>query len=182
MVPCVAQRVACNTAGNPVHIDVVPGVPFVTARNAALMSPDERHSAEELVDVEFHGLRGLQIREGSTSSTSGANSNCDGHAGGPAAVIPLLDYGVVSPRAECQVRVQLGSVYAICQYVRCSVDAHGGYALRTIGRLRSSHIVHWRCNLSPVTWTGHGNARECRCGQGREETDVQLVHEKLLQL
>ena len=33
----------------------------MTAGNAALVSPDKRHSVEELVDVEFQGLGSLQV-------------------------------------------------------------------------------------------------------------------------
>src|SRR5690348_6734700 len=61
MVPRVADWVAGYAAGNPVHIDIVPGVPFVAASDAALMSPDKRLSAEELVDVKFQSLGSFQI-------------------------------------------------------------------------------------------------------------------------
>src|SRR6266704_6357950 len=38
-------------------MDIVVHVPFVTARNAALMSSNERQPARELVDVELQRLR-----------------------------------------------------------------------------------------------------------------------------
>src|SRR5207244_8337643 len=39
----------------------IPSVPFVTAGNAAFMSPDERLSTDKLIDVELQRLGLLQI-------------------------------------------------------------------------------------------------------------------------
>ena len=61
MVPRVAHRIARYSTLHPVHIDVVPGVPLMTAGNPALVAPDERHSVEELIDIEFQGLGGFQV-------------------------------------------------------------------------------------------------------------------------
>ncbi len=40
---------------------VIPNIPFVAAGDATLMTPDERLSIDELVDVEFQRLRSGQI-------------------------------------------------------------------------------------------------------------------------
>ena len=61
MVPSIANRVARNSTFDPVHINVVPGVPFMTAGNTALMSPNERLAIEKLIDIEFQGLGDFQV-------------------------------------------------------------------------------------------------------------------------
>lgn len=61
MVPGVVLWVARNAGRNPFLVDVVVDVPFVAAGDAALMSPDERFSEGELVDIELESLRGRNV-------------------------------------------------------------------------------------------------------------------------
>src|SRR5690242_2436298 len=61
MIPRIALGIARNAALHPVHADVIPGVPFVTGGNTALMSPDKRLSSDKLINVEFQRLGLLQI-------------------------------------------------------------------------------------------------------------------------
>ena len=61
MVPSVALRVARNTARNPLLLPVVPRVPLMTTGYAALMAPNVRLPAHELIDVELERLRIIGI-------------------------------------------------------------------------------------------------------------------------
>ncbi len=61
VIPGVAYWIAGDTGRDPVLIHVIPGVPRVTASNAALMAPYKPVATEELVDVKFQRLRGLHI-------------------------------------------------------------------------------------------------------------------------
>jgi hypothetical protein len=56
VVPGITDRVARNSAGNPMLSHIVPSIPFVAAGDSAFMSPDERLPPEELVNVEFQSL------------------------------------------------------------------------------------------------------------------------------
>src|ERR1700740_139104 len=56
MVPGIGVRMARNSRVLPITILIIPNVPLVPARNTALVSPDESHVAEELVDVKLQGL------------------------------------------------------------------------------------------------------------------------------
>src|SRR5579864_173646 len=60
VIPAV-DGVAGETARYPVLSRIVPGVPFVTSRNPAFMSPDERFPILKLVDVELQCLSKLHI-------------------------------------------------------------------------------------------------------------------------
>src|ERR1700756_4178411 len=61
MIPRVAVWIARYASRGPFRIQVVPDIPLVSARDAALMSPDESQVAEELVHVELQRLRQRQI-------------------------------------------------------------------------------------------------------------------------
>ena len=59
MIPSIVFRVARNTSSDPLLVDIVVGVPFVAAGNAALVTPDvalAAGGAHELIDVELKGL------------------------------------------------------------------------------------------------------------------------------
>src|SRR6185437_11816689 len=45
----------------PLLINVVVHIPLMSARNATLVSPDERMPPGELVDVKLHGLRNARV-------------------------------------------------------------------------------------------------------------------------
>src|SRR5215472_2012762 len=61
MVPRIADRIARYPGGVPLLPRVIPDVPFMTAGDPALMAPDERLAADELIDIELEGLRDTQI-------------------------------------------------------------------------------------------------------------------------
>src|ERR1700692_5096202 len=56
MVPRIGIGVARDTGGNPTLVEVVPAIPFVTAGDAAFVTPNEAHTIEELVDIELQRL------------------------------------------------------------------------------------------------------------------------------
>src|SRR5215813_9237645 len=62
MIPGVIVGITRNTRGNPRIIDIVPDIPFMSARHAALGAPNEAHPIEVLVNVEFEDLRNRQAR------------------------------------------------------------------------------------------------------------------------
>src|SRR5215469_5413581 len=61
VVPSIVQRVARHSGRTPLLSGVVPNIPFVPASDAALVSPNVRLAAYELIDIEFKGLRGADI-------------------------------------------------------------------------------------------------------------------------
>lgn len=56
MIPSV-DGVASDAGRVPMMSGIIPDIPLMAAGNAALMSPDERMTTEELIDVEFQSLR-----------------------------------------------------------------------------------------------------------------------------
>ena len=56
MVPGAAERVTSYPGVNPLLVDIVPGVPLVTASDTALVTPDPAFVIEELVKVELQSL------------------------------------------------------------------------------------------------------------------------------
>lgn len=61
VVPLIVERIAGHSGGIPFLTGVVPSVPFVPARNPALMSPDIGLAVDELIDVELKRLRGANV-------------------------------------------------------------------------------------------------------------------------
>src|ERR1700739_228954 len=61
MVPRIVIRIARDSSRRPVRRLIIPNIPLVAARYAALMPPDEAHAVKKLVDVELQGLRKRQV-------------------------------------------------------------------------------------------------------------------------
>src|SRR6266496_1816779 len=61
MIPGVALGIAWYSAGHPMLLLIIPCIPFVAAGDAALMTPNIRLAADELVDIELHRLRDAGI-------------------------------------------------------------------------------------------------------------------------
>src|SRR5258707_312302 len=61
MVPGTVVGMAGNARRSPALVLVVPNVPFVSARDAAFVAPDETHTTEELIDVKLQGLREPEV-------------------------------------------------------------------------------------------------------------------------
>ena len=61
MIPGAALGIARNSALHPMHGLIVPSVPLVPTSNAALVPPDIGLSIDELIDVEFQGLRNRRV-------------------------------------------------------------------------------------------------------------------------
>src|SRR3954452_22297956 len=61
VVPGVAHRIASKTGVYPMLVNVIPSIPLMTPGDTALMSPNEAHAVEELVDVELQRLRGFDV-------------------------------------------------------------------------------------------------------------------------
>ena len=53
VVPLVVDGIAGNTSRNPFSAGVIPDIPFVARRDAALVAEDETHAIEKLIDVEL---------------------------------------------------------------------------------------------------------------------------------
>ena len=61
VIPGIIHGIAGRAARHPFLVDVVPNIPFITARNSAFMSPDERLTIHELVDIKFKRLGDARI-------------------------------------------------------------------------------------------------------------------------
>src|SRR5579872_1533365 len=61
MVPSAADRIAGKSCCHPLVIHVIVDVPLMPAGDSALMAPNVRFPASELVDVELHSLRNARI-------------------------------------------------------------------------------------------------------------------------
>ncbi len=57
VIPCFVVGIARHAGWNPVLGDVVPDIPLMSAGDSAFVAPNEAHSVEELIDVEFQRLR-----------------------------------------------------------------------------------------------------------------------------
>lgn len=62
VIPGIACGIARYASGFPFCIDIVPNVPFMAAGNPTLLSPNEAHASEVLIDVELDNLRILEVR------------------------------------------------------------------------------------------------------------------------
>ena len=61
VVPCIRHWIARNACGMPGLAGIVPNIPLVPTRDAALMAPDKGQSIHELIDVELQRLRNAGI-------------------------------------------------------------------------------------------------------------------------
>lgn len=61
VVPSIVQRIARHSGRTPLLSGVVPNIPFVPASDPALVSPNIRLAAYELIDIEFNGLCGADV-------------------------------------------------------------------------------------------------------------------------
>jgi len=61
VVPGIVVGKAWNTRCNPNPLLIVPNIPLVPVCDAALVTKNESHVAEELINVEFQGLGQIEI-------------------------------------------------------------------------------------------------------------------------
>ena len=61
MIPGLIIGIASDARRMPFLPLVVPDIPLISARYAALMAPDVRLAIYKLVDIELHGLRGRNV-------------------------------------------------------------------------------------------------------------------------
>ncbi len=61
MIPLIVQRVARYSRGIPFLSRIVPGVPFVPARNPAFVSPNVGLTVHKLINVELKRLCGTDV-------------------------------------------------------------------------------------------------------------------------
>ena len=61
VVPGIADGMTWDAAGHPVFLLIVPGVPFISAKDPAFMTPDVGFAANELVNVKLKRLRVVDI-------------------------------------------------------------------------------------------------------------------------
>ena len=61
MIPLIVQRMARHAGWTPRLRRVVPNIPFISACDAALVSPNVGLAVYELVDVELQGLKLIEM-------------------------------------------------------------------------------------------------------------------------
>ena len=61
VIPLIVERIAANARRVPLLILVVPDIPLIPSRDAALMPPDEGVAVHKLIDIELKCLRQPEV-------------------------------------------------------------------------------------------------------------------------